>query len=273
MAEIGIPEKDLTPAFLMLSGCETDLGKRARDSGADEARIAEHYANSQKWLQRVYGTISPSNTVDLTQNAEPSSGSTVAKSNVIAVPRPIKPMPSSAGVNRTVPTAPRCNNVQIPPSVDKSSQAVPAPPKLAGTLELEREINTLRDIHTAQTNLLSQTVSAKRKAEEELVNERKVRKKLEKRLDDVQKELVHEKRMEMWALEQTKKEVTARRRAEEMVVEEKAKRRACERDAAAEKRASKPLFEDLASMFQRAAQGDGMASIAGMISRTSSGAS
>ncbi|KAK7472752.1 hypothetical protein VKT23_000862 [Stygiomarasmius scandens] len=48
MAQHHVPEQDLKPVFLLLSGCESDLGKH-KDANSD------HYRNAQKWLQKVYG--------------------------------------------------------------------------------------------------------------------------------------------------------------------------------------------------------------------------
>ncbi|KAF5370807.1 hypothetical protein D9758_001967 [Tetrapyrgos nigripes] len=50
-----VSEQDLKPAFLLLAGCETDLGKNNK---ADTKASSHHYSNSQKWLQKVYGSSS-----------------------------------------------------------------------------------------------------------------------------------------------------------------------------------------------------------------------
>ncbi|TFK54075.1 hypothetical protein OE88DRAFT_1785755 [Heliocybe sulcata] len=52
----GVPEYELKPAYLMLSGCHRDLAKQAR-AGSDEA--AEQFSQSVRWLQRVYGRDAP----------------------------------------------------------------------------------------------------------------------------------------------------------------------------------------------------------------------
>ncbi|KAG6845914.1 hypothetical protein H0H87_000720 [Tephrocybe sp. NHM501043] len=54
MTAQGLPESDLKPAFLLLSGCETDLAKRLK---AEQPIDAEsHYKRSQALLQKVYGS-------------------------------------------------------------------------------------------------------------------------------------------------------------------------------------------------------------------------
>lgn len=40
----------MKPTYLMLSGCEADLAKQAKESSST------HYTNSRAWLQKVYGT-------------------------------------------------------------------------------------------------------------------------------------------------------------------------------------------------------------------------
>ena len=58
MKEHGVQEDDLKPAFLMLSGCETDLMKMTRST--DGALSEEHFKRSREWLQKVYGTLDSS---------------------------------------------------------------------------------------------------------------------------------------------------------------------------------------------------------------------
>jgi hypothetical protein len=53
MEENGVQEDELKPAFLMLSGCETDLMKMTRST--DGALSDEHLKRSKEWLQKVYG--------------------------------------------------------------------------------------------------------------------------------------------------------------------------------------------------------------------------
>ncbi|KAJ7072214.1 hypothetical protein C8F01DRAFT_1102963 [Mycena amicta] len=53
-----IPDNDLKPAFLLLSGCETDLGKMEKLKG-DSEKASKHYGNAGKWLRKVYGSNPP----------------------------------------------------------------------------------------------------------------------------------------------------------------------------------------------------------------------
>ncbi|KAG6886175.1 hypothetical protein C0993_000693 [Termitomyces sp. T159_Od127] len=55
MAAQGTPESDLKPAYLLLSGCETDMAKRAKSARPSDAE--GHYKRSQRLLQKVYGTF------------------------------------------------------------------------------------------------------------------------------------------------------------------------------------------------------------------------
>lgn len=57
MAQQGLSGDDLKPAFLLLSGCEMDLAKRAKLSQASAAE--EHYKTAETWLQKVYGVPTP----------------------------------------------------------------------------------------------------------------------------------------------------------------------------------------------------------------------
>ncbi|KAG6887504.1 hypothetical protein C0992_012025 [Termitomyces sp. T32_za158] len=58
MTAQGMPESDLKPAYLLLSGCETDLAKRVKSARPNDAE--GHYQRSQRLLQKVYGTFDAS---------------------------------------------------------------------------------------------------------------------------------------------------------------------------------------------------------------------
>lgn len=55
MTAQGMPESDLKPAYLLLSGCEIDLAKRVKLTKPRDAD--RHYQRSQHLLQKVYGTF------------------------------------------------------------------------------------------------------------------------------------------------------------------------------------------------------------------------
>lgn len=54
MAQFNVPDHSLNSAFLLLSGCETDLARKAKRRGASVDATA-HYGNAQKYLFKVYG--------------------------------------------------------------------------------------------------------------------------------------------------------------------------------------------------------------------------
>ncbi|KAF7321654.1 40S ribosomal protein [Mycena kentingensis (nom. inval.)] len=56
LREFNVPDGDLKPVFLLLSGCETDLGKKEKLKDGD---ASGHYKNAEKWLQKVYGANMP----------------------------------------------------------------------------------------------------------------------------------------------------------------------------------------------------------------------
>jgi hypothetical protein len=223
LTQHGVREDDLKPAFLMLSGCETDLWKLTRSS--DTAGVAlQHYENAKKWLQKVYGDAS-------------------------SAPQ------SSNNVN--LESAHRNRHFNAPPSGPRSHRppAVPLAPDrpLDPALQtLRREIQSLRDQLARQDALLKQTHADKCKAEEELAREHSLRRKLERKLDEAEDAVHLARRMEGYAVDEMKREVEQRKRAEERVQAERERRRAAEKSV--ETMAIKPLFESLAGMFQKAAQ-------------------
>lgn len=54
----------LRPAFLLLSGCETDLARLAKMKKEPEFVIQGHYAAAARYLQKVFGRA------DVLRNAE-----------------------------------------------------------------------------------------------------------------------------------------------------------------------------------------------------------
>lgn len=250
-----VPESELKPAFLMLSGCETDLAKAAKSQGADHSVISTHYHKSQKWLQKVYGLNAPSTTPNTSSRPPsapsqslPQSGQSNHKAHSKGLTPPRAPASLRSRLDIPAPSAPRQQfaAARLSPNHERI---------------LEREIQSLRDRQNVQSTLLSEARSTKRMLEESAEYERDVRRKLERQLEDTEKERDSARKMEAYALEQMKREVENRRRAEDRAEAERNLRREAEK--CAEKRA-KPLLEDLAIMFQRAAQGDGV-SLAGLV--------
>lgn len=211
MADRKVPENDLKPAFLLLSGCETDVGKSLKTSGKDPEAVSEHYKNSQKYLQKVYGRLSASRSLTHTLIA-PNT-------------------PSGAPTTRSESSAP---NTQSARPVQVDASRLPSRPLSASHHRiLEREIQSLRDRHSDQADELSDVRSVKRKLEDVVDYERETRRKLEWQLAETKKERDNARKMESFALEQVKREVESRRRAEEWAerAQQDAKRDGTRRDS------------------------------------------
>ncbi|KAJ6500017.1 hypothetical protein C8R47DRAFT_275833 [Mycena vitilis] len=204
MKQFNIPENDLKPAFLLLSGCETDLGKVARLKG-DTDKASEHYSNAQKWLHMVYGASAPPLSSD-TPSADDSK-------RIKATTPPRAPASLRSRIDTSAPSAPRSH----PPSPNHRI--------------LEREIQSLRDRHTNNANVIADMRASKRKLEDVVDIERVARRRLERELDDVMKERDNARRLETLALAQMKREVDSRRRAEDMAEGERALRKRAEASA------------------------------------------
>jgi hypothetical protein len=251
MADNGVPEADLKPAYLMLSSCETELARRAKKRS--NSRLSEeHNSKSKRWLQKVYGASTPSSSVSPVAISTNALGLDFAEKapTVSAQPR----SGSVAGKTKTTPNRPR-HGLLAEARRSASADSLLAQPNAPHIQILQREIDLLRDHQSTQSNVLSDIRSGKRKLESDLASERSARKKLQMSLEDVERDLKMAKKMEGFALQQVKKEVDSRRKAEARVEAEKEKRKEAEK--ALESKAVKPLLEDLASMFQRAAKGDG----------------
>lgn len=161
MAQNGIPECDLKPAFLMLSGCETDLGKKARLEG-NSTEAAEHYKASQEWLQKVYGVDTPTAVAETAPAGRPSAQ--------IRAPQPRTNVPQEQ--ENTVPA-------QSPLQSNSPSHL----------RILEREVKSLRDQYHQQRGLVVECRAIKRKLEKDLAFERDLRRKLQWKLETVNHEL------------------------------------------------------------------------------------
>lgn len=191
MNTCGVSDDDLKPAFLFLSGCETDLAKWARSNG-ERVQEDEHYKRSQMWLQKVYG------------NSDALNISPTSRVEVV----PLKLTPSNPGNVFTLRPEPGSSIKST--SSDKGQTRI-----------LEREIQSLRDRRKQQSDLLVEVRVEKRKIEEDLMIEREFRRRVQRHLDEAEKQLHTAQRMEIYALDQVKREVDARRRAEELARAEK----------------------------------------------------
>ncbi|RDB24782.1 hypothetical protein Hypma_007784 [Hypsizygus marmoreus] len=189
MAEQGLPEDNLKPAYLFLSSCEIDLARLARSSQPDAAE--EHHKASKTWLQKVYGAFEPI------------------------------PVPNTSQVRGNPASSPRHVRSREP---SHQSQATSPPEGPSREILLGRQINTLRHEQKEQSALLAETRAMKRKLESEVTFEREGRRRLLRDFDDLEKELTTARKMENYALGQVKREVEARRKAEEKARAEKAMR-------------------------------------------------
>ena len=88
---------------------------------------------------------------------------------------------------------------------------------------LQNEIGALREKQNALLADLSFARAAKRRAEDDVKEERSVRRKLEKHLRATEDALGRSKRMEDAALDQVRREVESRRRAEGLLADIKAR--------------------------------------------------
>jgi hypothetical protein len=218
MERHGVVEDNLKPAYLLLSACERDLGKRNTDPVASE----KHYISSRRWLQKVYG-------LDIFQGAN---------------------LPDiSLGEAKQSAHGPSDLHTPL-------NTLSPHPRVLVGNLESHRIPQTSQD------SVISETSTLKRKLTDSLAKESKERNhriKLEGKVKDLEKEVAAWRKAEKLALQQVKTEFAARKKAEERADSEREKR------IEAEKRfdltAAKPLFKDLATLFQKAADGEGVAAL------------
>jgi len=214
MTEHGISEDDLKPAFLFLSGCETDLARQAR-AAQSTADTDEHYKNARMWLQKVYG-----------------SGKSPAASRVVDV----------KNIAPSLPHQPKAITQVLVRGTDVKTGDNPHPTTAGVHVQqriLEREIVSLRDRQHQQFKLLSETRVAKRKLEDDFDCERKLRYRLQRRLDDMRTELEMARKMESYALDQVKREVEVRRKAEDIARMEKNQR--LELQKRSEEHAAQPL--------------------------------
>ena len=173
--------EELRPAFLFLSGCETDLAKLAKTKKEPESVIRGHYTAAQGYLQKVFGKADLLQTAECNHNyfhEKELSGSSQLDTRT-KVARGFSPQP----------------NLNSP----------------------EKEILSLRERHDDQETQLARLKTLKRKLEDDFFYERSMRRKYQRQLDDLEKECEFAHKMERYALDQIKREVATRRKAEEAV--------------------------------------------------------
>lgn len=126
---------------------------------------------------------------------------------------------------------------------------------------MEHQVDILRERNARSERSVAESEALKRKHEQELSHEKWKRRRVQTELDDISAELKATRRMEKYASDFAKRETELRRRAEmrekdlmkRVEVLEKEKKRASGGGKAV-------LFEDLANMFQKAAQVQGVGS-------------
>ncbi|KAF8897060.1 hypothetical protein CPB84DRAFT_1781459 [Gymnopilus junonius] len=168
--------KGYQPVFLMLSGCEADLAKMAQTNNKDLSVVAGYHAAAKEWLQKVFGTTET---------------------------KTIEKMKSKVPEKHPLPTRPRA-----------FSNSKPGPVFDAEKSRIEREVQSLRTRMANHTTHLFELRASKRKLEEDIVYERNLRRKLQRELENTEKERDAAKKMERYALIQVKQEVASRRNAE-----------------------------------------------------------
>lgn len=143
----------------------------ARMNKAATKNASAHYAAAQTWLQKVFGKSKVGNVSARQKENRPESGTArIAADNRICTC-------SGEGVSK-------------PSSRDIS--------------RMEREIQSLRDRNTNQQNQLFNLRSSKRKLEDDFFYERDMRRKYQRRLEDLERD--HARKMEVHASERTKME-------------------------------------------------------------------
>ncbi|KAF9501801.1 hypothetical protein BDN71DRAFT_488034 [Pleurotus eryngii] len=213
MDGLEVPDTHRKPVWLMLSGCETDMAKSAKgDPITRPAVIAQHYNDSAKWLQKVYG-------VDIPQHYTKPDNAPVSSAQVVLmnIPSPgtnaIPPTLSSSKQKlehvlplKPTPSRPRDEAENLPPSGDHGAKA----PNQAALLSVQR---------------------AKRKLEEDCVYEREQRRRLERELKEVTHELDLAKSSQTRLKSRVREESEARRKAEDAIDRERNRIEAARRNA------------------------------------------
>ncbi|KAJ7188109.1 hypothetical protein C8R46DRAFT_9944 [Mycena filopes] len=140
LKQFNIPENELKPAFLLLSGCYTDLAR----SDSDPDKVSHYNNQAQQWLQKVYGPSTPP----------------LAPPNVDDPKRPKATTP---------PRAPASLRSRI------DTTSAPSAPRLHPTSPnhrmMEREIQSLRDRHANMKRKLEETVEIERVSRRRLQRE------------------------------------------------------------------------------------------------------
>ncbi|KAI9509738.1 hypothetical protein F5148DRAFT_1282665 [Russula earlei] len=216
--DLGLRERDLKPAFLMLSSCHVELWRQSRGAdGSETETSAAHLDKSCRWLQLVYGQNNPET---------PSE-------NCFEILR------SFSLVDTTSRSAHGVPSVQVHIISDKSQRT-----------DIDRDLQVLRDRQALHVEELAHAREAKRRLEDEAANERVVRRRLERTLRDLETKLAKAQRRADDAHVLVRMEANTRRRCEQTIAEERAKCRVLEEHVKKQAQGTRPLLEGLAGLFQ-----------------------
>ncbi|OBZ68108.1 hypothetical protein A0H81_11806 [Grifola frondosa] len=246
-ASVGMSAGELKPAFLMLSSCHSDLAKLSRTpDGSDTEESREHLGKAKAALQQVYGLHIPRAQTD----AEYAASKASMDPSVLADP----------SHNRECLTDK--SNIRRSSSASQKEKEDESAPRTSVRM-LEREIQSLRDRHVNHTQWLNQARVTKRKLEDDLSEERHVRRKLERQLDHATEDAVGARRGEKFALEQCRLEVESRRRAEERAEQLRDDAMRMQRsleeklaESGERERKARECFAKLGMLFMKAAKGE-----------------
>ncbi|KAJ3498349.1 hypothetical protein NLJ89_g10228 [Agrocybe chaxingu] len=172
----GVGTSDMKPAYLLLSACEKDLAKIANTEGRDAQLVSSHCQAAKLWLQKVFGIADSS-------RAEAETKGNLNNSNALKA-KELNGLPENSVDNKDI-------------------------------RGLERKIQSLRDRNFNQSRQIAQLQSQKRKLEDDYLQERDLRRKYQRKIDEAERDRDSARKMEKHALDQVKREVAARQQAEE----------------------------------------------------------
>ncbi|KAG6813557.1 hypothetical protein H0H92_009949 [Tricholoma furcatifolium] len=186
MTAQGYPEGDLKPAYLLLSGCETDLAKVIKEKSPSDAEV--HYKRSQHFLQKALGTNKP-----LDSETKPMSLSNTQQ----------EPVSTDNSRSQSKPTLDSEQEIQSLRSERQEQSAMVAELRAAKRKledevayecsgrrrllreydDLKKELSTARKMENHALSQVKREVEARRKAEETARVEKDRRIELEKLLE------------------------------------------------------------------------------------------
>ena len=229
----------------MISACHGDQAKRTKDPlGLNTPESTRHHQLSLKWLQKVYGA----------SVSRQERGSTSASD----LAGPISLVENNS-LSKVDPSHNRDGQLALPPRpAFLPLPTLPQNPSANRIRTLEHQVDVLRERNARSEKTAAESEALKRKYEQELYYEKSKHRRVRAELDEISAEFRAARRMEKYASDLAKREAELRRKAEmrekELIrrveVLEKGKKSASDGGKAV-------LFEDLANMFQKAAQAQG----------------